>query len=552
MSAIENRERAQPQPINSPDPWQTLGNPVLRSVLTNVLILSLWLWLFRPIFPYLSLLLTDQFFRTTQIIFLVLIGLIGLQIHQGALSLMVNRGPQLAALPLTLAVGGAASYLLVARFLDMNIVASSLFFLASYGLLGLWMEEARWRQGLPAALLLVGALPFGEHIQTFIGYPMRIATAHLVGKGFHALGVGSLGLDTILTFENGIAHVDLPCSGVKSLWTGGIFLVAATWIERHPLNFRWLLIAALLSILLFLGNFLRVALLIGVGVIGQMELLAELLHVPLGVLSFGVACGLALWLLRRGGLSHTRAEAEPVSSEATPASTDPSTGSGRSSASGLGRNSAATPLLDSGFNHCPAHRPKWLSPTLMACIGIMVLLYQPRPQSGLAAASPTWSFPPEMTTTVEPLTAEEIWWLTKDGADSADRRHFQWGDLSGSMLLITSHTWRAHHRPERCFEVKGFTINNLRTHLVANDLPLRIVELGQGEADAAHSALYWFQSADQITDDYATRMWADLTLQPQPWVLVSLLFDDNHPPDDPALAPFYQAIARAVDAELGK
>ena len=60
----------------------------------------------------------------------------------------------------------------------------------------------------------------------------------------------------------------------------------------------------------------------------------------------------------------------------------------------------------------------------------MALLYQPRPQSGLTAVPPAWSFPPQLTTTVEALTAEETWWLTKDGAESADAA----GDDAGKPL----------------------------------------------------------------------------------------------------------------------
>ncbi len=34
-----------------------------------------------------------------------------------------------------------------------------------------------------------------------------------------------------LIFENGVSQVDLPCSGVKSLWAGAIFYFAATWLS---------------------------------------------------------------------------------------------------------------------------------------------------------------------------------------------------------------------------------------------------------------------------------------------------------------------------------
>lgn len=59
--------------------------------------------------------------------------------------------------------------------------------------------------------------------------------------------MASIGLDTILILENGVSQIDLPCSGVKSLWTGLLFLLAATWLERRPLNLRWLLTGLVLT-----------------------------------------------------------------------------------------------------------------------------------------------------------------------------------------------------------------------------------------------------------------------------------------------------------------
>ncbi len=145
---------------------------------------------------------------------------------------------------------GSAFYLLSERFLDINTLSATLFGLASYGLLGLWMQPNHWRRGLPAALLLIGSLPFGEHLQTFVGYPVRILTATIVGDGLAKLGVGTVGVDTILIFENGISKIDLPCSGVKSLWSGGLFLLAATWIERRSINMHWFLIGVTFVVVL--------------------------------------------------------------------------------------------------------------------------------------------------------------------------------------------------------------------------------------------------------------------------------------------------------------
>jgi exosortase O len=417
---------------------------------------------------------------------------------------------------LFLTLGSSALYLAVERFLDINTLSASLFGLASYGLLGLWLLPLRWRQGLPAVLLLIGALPFGDHMQTFIGYPMRILTAAIVRDGLAAAGVASLGIDTILVLENGVSHVDLPCSGVKSLWTGMLFLIAATWIERRSLNLGWLLVALVFTGLLFTVNLVRVGVLVLVGQVAGWRLMAEMIHVPLGVLGFVAACAAAIVLLRR----------QPSSP----------------------RNACQQRPID--VKVVGLVRPIWLGPALAAAILTMALIYTPRPHLGLSQSPPDWVFPTDLVIEPMPLKPDELEALTRHGAESADRLQFEWRGVTGSMILITSTTWRAHHRPERCFEVYGLSLDDSRTHLVSPSFPLRFVALGTREGQSRVTASYWFQSAARTTDDYATRIWVDLAPRRERWVLVSILFDGVHDPDAPDVQDFYVTLHEAVARSL--
>ena len=481
----------------------------------NAIIAGLWLWLYWPVFDYLAVIFSREDFRANQVALagvLVLIGIRVAQARQSRPRLRLDAAPQLSVPALGLALGGSALYLVVERFLDINTLSASLFGLATYGLLGLWLEPRRWRQGLPAALLLIGTLPFGEHMQTFVGYPVRILTAATVRDGLAAAGVASINMDTILVLENGVSQVDLPCSGVKSLWTGMLFLLAATWVERRALNLRWFLTALAFAVLLLAANLARVAILVVVGQVAGWRLAAEMLHVPLGVLGFAAACAAAAALLRR----------QRAQDDAT-----------------LERTWPALP------------RPAWLAPLLAAAILAMALVYAPHPQTGLAQPPPDWEFPAELVTTPMPLKPDEVAWLTRGGAESADRRHFVWRGVSGSMILVTSTTWRAQHRPERCFEVYGLSLDDSRPYLVAPDLPVRLVLL----SDHAHvqvSAAYWFQSAGRTTDDYATRIWADLAPRRERWVLVSIVFDNAPDPRAPDIRAFYAALHTAVAHSLGR
>ncbi|MBI5301827.1 MAG: archaeosortase/exosortase family protein [Chloroflexi bacterium] len=264
----------------------------------NALLMLLWLWLYRAVFDYLAIIFTREDFRTNQLALVGVIVLFAIQFRREQARPQLDASPQPNLVPLMFVIGGSLGYLLVERFLDINTISASLFGLASYGLLGLWMNSQHWRAGLPAALLVIGVLPFGEHMQTFIGYPMRILTASLVRDGLASAGVASIGVDTILILENGVSQVDLPCSGVKSLWTGALFLLAATWVERRPLTARWFVVALAFAIILFATNLARVATLVVVGQVLGSQLAAEMLHVPLGVLGFVAGCATAVVLLR--------------------------------------------------------------------------------------------------------------------------------------------------------------------------------------------------------------------------------------------------------------
>lgn len=488
---------------------RTASRARVMQITLNALLVGLWLWLYRPVFDYLAIIFTREDFRTNQIVLVAVAVLIALQAHREKWSLAFDALPRLFLPGLVLVFVGSILFLLVERFLDINTISASLFGLASYGLIGLWMSPQRWREGLPAALLVIGILPFGDHMQTFIGYPMRILTASIIRDGLAGAGITSIGIDTILILENGVSQIDIPCSGVKSLWTGALFLLAATWIERRPLNWRWLLIAIVFAGILFVTNLARVAILVVVGQVAGWQLLAEMIHVPLGVLGFMAACAAAAVMLRWQKTDGRR-------------TTDD-------------RRQVTSPRFS-----------LMLAATFLA----LGLLYSPRPITGLSQPAQTWNFTPEMNAQSMPLRPDEIEWLMRDSADDAERFRFQWRGVSGSMILITSRTWRAQHRPERCFEVYGLALDDSRTQIIAPDFPIRAVALSTQRTKETWSAAYWFQSAERTTDDYGTRIWDDVSLQRRRWVLVTILFDRALEPNDVNAQAFYLALRDSVAQNL--
>ena len=483
----------------------------------NAVLLALWLWLFRPIYPYLTTIFTRQEFRTNQIILLAVLALIGMQVRKGSFRPNPRALPRLYLPALLLALVGAAAFIAARHKLDINTLSATLFGLATYGFIGLWLRPAYWRRGLPAALLLVGALPFGEHLDTFVGYPLRIATAGLVSRGLASLHVYNPGVDAILVFENGISQVDSPCSGVKSLWTGGLFFLAATWIEARPVNRRWLLAAIAFAFLLLAANLARVTLLVCVGQVLNLRLLAEMLHVPLGVIGFLAACLIGLLLLRWAGSS-----SQPILRHSGSAQLDP--------------------VYPSPF---------WLAPSLALALLALALLYAPPPAPVSASTPPVWQLPAGLASNEWPLTPTEWAWLTQDSRGvSASRWQFEWRGLRGSLLFVDSVDWRAHHRPERCFTVYGLEVQTSQPDLVAPNFPVRLLTLGLSNQPSVYSAAYWLQSVDQVTQDYAARIWDDLAPQPQPWVLITVLFDEPTDLQSTDARALFDALRQSIQSSL--
>jgi exosortase O len=253
-------------------------------------------------------------------------------------------------------------------------------------------------------------------------------------------------------------------------------------------------------------------------------MLAEMLHVPLGVLAFICACGAALILIRWAGTSEQ---------------TDPDAPH---------QGSRIYPHETKSYK---LSRPVWLAPLIIILALILGVLYQPRPQEIYASAPQTWDFPVGMVAEPWPLSPEEENWLSNVGDSSATRWRFDWQELSGALLFVSSTSWRAQHRPESCFEVFGLSVKDSQTHMLAENFPLRTLSLHNQKGLPIYSAAYWFQNKDYVTDDYGTRMWADLASERQTWVMVTVLFDRPYDPLEKDLLAFYpvlrQTIARSLE-----
>lgn len=422
--------------------------------------------------------------------------------------------PVMRSQPLIVMFGSALIAIALQWFIDFEPISLLLFAIGTYGLCGLWLSSSAWRKGWPVALLLAVTLPFVMQFGNGLGFPVRVLTANTVEHLLSRWQITAISSHDIIVLENGIAYVDLPCSGLKSLWIGLLFLLGATWIEGRKLGLRWFLVAIASFMLLIAANISRVMLLVIITLVLNQHQLGDILHVPLGVLGFVSACAIAWGLLQ----TVPKYQAHKL---------DPNLGN----------------LQEVSAKSSHPH-------TSLLIVGMLLLTIIPRPSlqvdlpispDSLLSTSSQIQFQPI------PLTVIETEFFANGANAIAKKEKFTSGNLSGSLLLVSSTSWRAHHAPELCFTGNGFKVDAMQQRLITN-LPIRWLSLQQG----TKSATYWFQSRHHTTDDFLNRIWSEITRQQKSWVMVSILFNQSRSADDPEIEALISNIHTAIDHSLNR
>jgi exosortase O len=481
-----------------PDPTSWKG------ILSTTLLVSAWLYLHISSLKWLL-----QSFRQASSFNLILICLVvtGLLVQivryrqQFEVSATALR---MRTLPLLLMLGSAVSALALQWLIDIEQITVILFALGTYGLCGLFLQPDTWRKGLPAAALIAAILPFCTQFGTGLGFPVRVLTARVVEQMLSVWHIAAVSSYDIIVLENGIAHVDLPCSGLRSLWTGTLFLLATTWLEGRQMGTRWLLVCGASLFLLILSNIVRVLILVLITNVLQQPTSAQMLHLPLGLLGFVCACGLT-WVML---------QSVPNSSPTPPTPSAP-----------------------------PAIK---LQALLLICIITLALIPQLRhPQEKpLSIASLNW--PQQMVSERVSLTAAEQRFFDNTSAAVPEKRRFGLGELSGSILLVSSTSWASYHPPELCFVGSGLKVDGTQRKWLTPSVQARWLSLQDGKL----SATYWFQSPEQTTDDFLSRLWSQVTRRQKTWVMVSVLFDSSQNPASPEVRTFATTIHDVIDHSL--
>jgi exosortase O len=396
----------------------------------------------------------------------------------------IEFAPGLDRSPLLLIFGCSVATISTQWLVSLAQLPVGLFVLGSYGLLGLWLAPWVWRRGLPVAVAIACLLPFGVQFSTGVGTPARIFTAQIVEWILHTWQISAISAGDVIVLETGVAYVDLPCSGLKSMWTGTLFLMASTWLEGRQIGLKLVVVGLANLVFLAIANIGRVLILTLLTHVLHQSAWAEILHVPLGLIGFIMASLLTWGLLRLVPKAGIQFQLENQ--------------------------------LEPGSIALNWRSLLGLAGLLLAFAAIPV----PQPDPAIAAVDLSrlqWVLP--MQTQPLDLNPQEQKFFANYPGVTTRKQQFQYGELTGTSVLVASPTWQAHHSPEVCLASIGYKIAPEIQRLVTPDVTARWLSLNNG----TKSAVYWFQSATRTTDDFNSRFWDDVFRRESRWTMVSVM-----------------------------
>jgi exosortase O len=457
------------------------------------LVAGSWLYLNRSVFGWVARTLPEiSVFNGWMLVAgTVLLGILSYRYRQR----IQLSAPTLRPVPLVLMLGCGLGAVSTRWLIALEQLPVVLFLLGTYGMLGLCLEPRTWRKGLPVGAAIACLLPFGVQFSTGLGAPARVLTSQGVAFVLHQWNIPAISTEDVILLDTGVAYVDNPCSGLKSMWTGTLFLLAATWLEGRQIGVRWLFVCFANLGLLAIANTSRVIVLVVLTYSLKQPILAQMMHVPLGLMGFlmasAAAWGLLRWVPRQQTLETLELRSPP-------------------------RTSFKAPFI------------------ITACLLALALIPQPQ----IVATAPwdvsalQWS--PKIQAQAVPLNPYEQKFFAQYPGVTTQKQRFQFQGITGSLVLVASPTWQAHHAPELCLTASGHHIESMVGQALTPSITGRWLELDGGQKTAA----YWFQSATRTTDDFFVRFRGEIFRTEPSWTLVSIVFDQPHSPDEIPIQTF--------------
>jgi len=116
------------------------------------------------------------------------------------------------------------------------------------------------RPAAPMATLLLLSLPVIASLQFYLGYPLRLATAHAAAPLLALAGVDAQASGAALLWQGRTILVDPPCAGIGMLWVGSWAAALLSYLNDASAR-RTLANGCVAAAAVFVANVLRNALL---------------------------------------------------------------------------------------------------------------------------------------------------------------------------------------------------------------------------------------------------------------------------------------------------
>lgn len=370
-------------------------------------------------------------------------------------------------------------------FFKFSIIPSVLFLLGTYAILGFYIEKYLWRRSVFIFLILILTLPLLERVQKFLGFPIRLITADIVRYLLQILGIGTISKSAVIISENHATSIDLPCSGVKSIYTGALFMLAVYYLQKVRLTWKLCAISVVFFIALLFFNTWRVFSLVYIYDILEMHEFGDSIHVVMGVFGFIASCSILWFLTKKYGES-------------------------RGDSGGLGRLGK----LGDGMK-------KILVALFSVLIAVNFFFVKEQPVSSVQKIEKPFVLESVSLSELPFTGREESYFVNSDVEYSKKFSGLTKTGLQFSLLVVSSKSARTHHDPEICLQGLGYTISNSEI-LQIDSLKVRKLSLNDNTAQV----FYWYVGKNKNLLDYSERVWEEVKNPKQSWTLIMVGFNE--------------------------
>jgi exosortase O len=338
-----------------------------------------------------------------------------------------------------------------------------------------------------------------------------LSAAESVRNILSQFNLNGIAKETIITIENRSADVSEACSGLNGIWTSWLFYFALSWIENKKITVYWILNFVFLNLLIYSCNLFRIFILVLLETVFNLHDIAEIVHVPMGIAGFVFSCFICWYLFSYFPENKKETHEKVRMNELT----------------------GVKPEM---------HKYYLASFTLLSVLIPLTILPASARQQ-IHNFDFRWSL--ALPAIEIGLSEGEKSAFLKDG--SAGRKYrFSKGEIYGTILLVSSRGWRGHHPPQLCTQANGFVIESSETRLIDSEFPVQFLSLKNTKTRSC----FWFQSAELITQDHSSRVWAGLRNNTSEWIMVSVLFDNYQGGNDAPVTDFLKEVKSVISVYL--